>query len=84
MKMHQSPLPYYHSYEACASQVEMFLFIAICANKNYIIGGGDVINAYAQSPPPEEPTFVWIDNQYADWYLSKYGVAVDRRKVLPV
>ena len=84
MKMHQSPLPYYQSYTACASQVEMRLFIAIGAHKNYIIGDGDAINAYAQSPPPEEPTFVRIDKQCADWYLSKYGVAVDRRKVLPV
>ena len=82
--MHQSPLPYYQSYAACASQVEMRLFIAICADKNYIIGDGDAINAYAQSHPPEEPTFVRIDDQYADWYQSKYGVAVDRRKVLPV
>ena len=80
----RSPLPYYQSYAACASQVEMRVFITICAHKNYLFGDGDAINAYAQSPPPEEPTYVRIDDQYADWYYAKHGHHVDRRKVLPV
>ena len=77
-------MPYYQSYAVCDGQVEMRLFCAICADCNYLIGDGDVENAYAQSPPPEEPTYVRIDDQYADWYLHKYGIHIDRRMVLPV
>ena len=62
----------------------MRLCCAICADRNYLIGDGDVENAYAQSPPPEEPTYARIDDQYADWYLNKYGIHVVRRMVLPV
>ena len=62
----------------------MRLFCAICADKNYLIGDGDVENTYAQSPAPEEPTYVCIDDQYADWYFNKYKTQVDRQMVLPV
>ena len=52
--------------------------MAVCAHKNYIIRDGDSVNAYAQSPPPDEPPFVRIDDQYADWYFEKFGKHVDR------
>ena len=42
------------------------------------------MNAYAQPPPPDEPTFVRIDDQYADWYFEKFGKHVYKRMVLPV
>ncbi|KAI2490163.1 hypothetical protein MHU86_24414 [Fragilaria crotonensis] len=44
----------------------------------------DATNAYANSPPPDQPTFVYIDDQYADWYMARHGVAVSRDMVLPV
>jgi hypothetical protein len=44
----------------------------------------DATNAYANSPPPHQSTYVQIDDQYADWYLHRHGVAVSRDKVLPV
>jgi hypothetical protein len=31
-----------------------------------------------------QPTFVIIDDQYADWYLSRHGIALSRDMVLPV
>ena len=77
-RTHKNPLHYYQSYSVCSRQVEMRFFCAICADRNYFIGYGDVENAYAQSPPPEEPTFVCIDDQYADWYLNKYGLQVNK------
>ena len=51
---------------------------------NYLIYGGDAKDAYAHSPPPSIPTFVSIDDQYAEWYEWKFGVKLDRKKVLPV
>eukprot|EP00957_Ditylum_brightwellii_P149746 11404147-Ditylum_brightwellii.AAC.1 len=41
-------------------------------------------NAYAQLPPPTDPTCMRIDNQYAEQYYNKYGVHLDCNKVLPV
>ena len=52
--------------------------------KGYRIYGGDAKDAYAHSPPPSVPTYVSIDDQYADWYKWKYGVDIDRKMVLPV
>ena len=60
------------------------MFSAIAAQKNYIIVGADVTNAYAQSPPPKIPTFVRVDKQYIDWYLESFGVLLDKNMVLPV
>jgi hypothetical protein len=63
----------------------MRLFFALCTHKGYISLKVDVSNAYANSPPPEQPTFVFIDDQYADWYFARHGVAVARAvMVLPV
>jgi hypothetical protein len=44
----------------------------------------DATNAYANVPPPNQPTFVVIDDQYADWYLARHGVAIPCDMVLPV
>jgi hypothetical protein len=46
----------------------MRMFFALCAHESYICIKVDATNAYANSPPPDQPTFVYIDEQYADWY----------------
>lgn len=50
----------------------------------YVIYSADATNAYANSPPPSQPTFVHIDDAYRDWYLTRFGVKLDRDLVLPV
>ena len=63
----------------------MRIFSAITALKNYVAIGADAVNAYAQSPPPEEPTYVRVDQQYADWYKARFGIQLDPKiHVLPV
>eukprot|EP00957_Ditylum_brightwellii_P108535 8278298-Ditylum_brightwellii.AAC.1 len=62
----------------------MKLFTAIAAWNNYLIIGADATTAFAQSPPPTEPTYMRIDDQNADWYKNKYGNDLDHSKVLPV
>jgi hypothetical protein len=52
----------------------MHTFFAIYAIKNYLIWGAGVINIYAQSPPPLEPTFICIDAQYIKRFERKLGV----------
>ena len=46
--------------------------------------GGDAQDAYAHSPPPDVPTFVEINDAYADWYKHRFGVDLDHSMVLPV
>jgi hypothetical protein len=60
------------------------MFFALCAHEGYIALKVDATNAYANSPPPDQPTFVYIDDQFADWYLARYGIAISRDMVLPV
>ena len=45
---------------------------------------GDAKDAYAHFSPPETPTFVQIDDAYADWYKNKFGKKIDQSLVLPV
>ena len=52
----------------------MHSFTAIAAIKNYLILGANATDAYAQSLPPSNPTFMRIDDQYAKWYKNKFGI----------
>ena len=73
-----------NTYSSCIEQPCMRLFFALCAHEGFTSLKVDATNAYANSPPPDQPTFVVIDDQYADWYLARHGVAISRNMVLPV
>jgi Reverse transcriptase (RNA-dependent DNA polymerase) len=73
-----------HTYASCIEQPCMKLFFALCAGMLMLIFKTDADNAYANSPPPGRPTFVRVDNAYAEWYLARHGVLLDRSMVLPV
>ena len=73
-----------NTYSSCVEQPCMRLFFALCAHDGFISLKVDATNAYANSPPPAQPTFVYIDDQYADWYLARFGIALNRDMVLPV
>jgi hypothetical protein len=73
-----------NTYSSCIEQPCMRLFFALCVHEGYISLKVDATNAYANSPPPNQPTFVIIDDQYADWYLARHGAAIPRDMVLPV
>ena len=62
----------------------MRLFFALCAHEGFISLKVDATNAYANSPQPNQPTVVVIDDQYTAWYLACHGVAIHRNTVLPV
>ena len=72
------------TYSSCVEHPIQRLFLAIAASLNLKIYGGDAKDAYGHSPGPEIPTFMSIDDAYAEWYEEKYGEKIDRRKVLPV
>jgi hypothetical protein len=72
------------TYSSCVEHPIQRLFLAIAASLNLKIYGGDAKDAYGHSPGPEIPTFMSIDDAYAEWYEEKYGKCLDRRQVLPV
>ena len=72
------------TYSSCVEHPIQRLFFAIAAEKNLLVFGGDAKDAYGHSPGPERDTYVIIDDAYAEWHKWKYGVDIDRRKVLPV
>jgi len=69
---------------SCVEQPVQQLFFALAARENYQVCGGDAQDAYAHSPPPETPTFVSIDEAYADWHEHRFKKKIDRSLVLPV
>jgi hypothetical protein len=60
------------------------LFLSLAANLNLKIYGGDAKDAYGHSPGPEIPTYMTIDDAYAEWYEHKFGKPINRKMVLPV
>ena len=73
-----------NTYSSCIERPCMRLFFALCDHKGYTSLKVDATNAYANSLPPHQPTFVAIDDQYAGWYLARHGIVVPRDMVLPV
>ena len=72
------------TYSSCVAQPIQRLFFALAASQGYRVYGGDATDAFAHSPPPDSPTFVAIDDAYAEWYEDKYKKKLDRSLVLPV
>jgi len=72
------------TYSSCVEQPVQQLFFALATRENYRVYGGDAQDAYAHSLPPETPTFVSIDDAYADWYEHRFKKKLDHSLVLPV
>jgi hypothetical protein len=73
-----------NTYSSCIEQPCMRLYFSLCAFEGFTSLMVDATNAYANSPPPNQPTFVVIDEQYANWYLRRHGRVVSKDMVLPV
>ncbi len=55
-----------NTYSSCIEQPCMRLYFSLCAFEGFTSLMVDATNAYANSPPPNQPTFVVIDDQYAN------------------
>jgi hypothetical protein len=55
-----------NTYSSCIKQPCMQLYFSLCAFEGFTSLMVDATNAYANSPPPNQPTFVVIDEQYAN------------------
>ena len=69
---------------SCVEQPVSCLFFALSAALNYTVYGGDAQDAFAHSPAPKVPTFVQINDAFAEWYKSCFQLTLDHRQVLPV
>ena len=73
------------TYSSCIELPCLRAFLAICANRGYYVGFGDVENAYQQSPPPTVDCFLEIDDTIEDWYQERFKEKLDRLKsVIPL
>jgi len=73
------------TYASCIELPCLRLFFALCAQRGYYVGFGDVDNAYQQSPPPSVDCYLRVDDEIFDWYLHRFGTRLDRFKdVLPI
>jgi deoxyuridine 5'-triphosphate nucleotidohydrolase len=74
------------TYAGSLDQTGARIFWAATAINNFITIGADASNAFAEAPPPKEPLFVTIDQQYRDWYHERYPdePPIPKNYVLPV
>ena len=72
------------TYSSCVEHLIQCQFIALAAEKNDRLFGGNAKDPFACSLAPEVPTFMMINNQCYNWYLNCFGKELDKSRVLPV
>jgi Reverse transcriptase (RNA-dependent DNA polymerase) len=72
------------TFASCIAQPGFRAFTSLAASNGMLVWFLDATNAYANSPGPQTPTYVYIDANYAAWYAARHGVHLDRSLVLPV
>ena len=65
-------------YSSCAEHPVQILFLDIFSNLDFRIYGGEAYHSFAHIPGPFVPTFVYVDEQFSDWYRHKSGNNIDR------
>ena len=73
-----------HTFAACLEQPGARIFWGTAATQGLIVLGADASNAFAEAPAPKAPLYVWVDDQYREWYQEKFNKEIPRGSVLPV
>ena len=60
------------TYAGSLDQTGARIFWAATVINNYITIGADASNAFAEAPPPKDPLYVIVDQQYKDWYKQRF------------
>lgn len=71
------------TYATCVAQPACRLYWDITASEGLISLGADAGNAFARAPPPVEPFYMAIDNQFHEWWVECIGTPPPGH-VLPV
>ena len=73
------------TYATFVAQPACRLYWAITASEGLISIGADAGNAFAEAPPPVEPFYMAIDDQFNEWWVECLGNApIPSGYVLPV
>ena len=57
------------TYANCVDQTSSRLFYAVAAAENLLIFGADVLNAFAEAPPPKQGFYVHPDRAFREWWV---------------
>ena len=71
-------------YANCVDQTSSRLFYAVSATKNLLIFGADVLNAFAEAPPPKQGFFIRPDKAFREWWAYKNRPPIPDGYVIPV
>ena len=58
------------TYANCVNQTSSHLFYAVSAAENLIIVGTDVLNAFAEAPPPKQGFYIHPDRAFRGWWVT--------------
>jgi hypothetical protein len=72
-KRHGKAVTIAETYAACVEQPAQRLYWALVAALNLTAIGCDVGNAFAEAPAPTQPFFMYIDDQFRDWWENCLG-----------
>jgi dUTP pyrophosphatase len=59
-----------HTYANALDSASERLFWAIVASEGLIAIGADVSNAFAEAPGPKAPLYLYIDDNFRDWWVN--------------
>jgi hypothetical protein len=62
-----------HTYASCVEQPGARIFWSLAALHGMTVLGADAGNAFAEAPPPIQPFYMAIDEQYKDWWTESCG-----------
>lgn len=73
------------TYATCVEQPACRMYWSLTASEGLIAMGADAGNAFAEAPPPVQPFFMIIDDQFAEWWTESEGQPpIPEGYVLPV
>jgi hypothetical protein len=70
-KHHGKTVTIAETYAACVEQPAQRLYWALVAALNLTAIGCDVGNAFTEAPAPTQPFYMYIDDQFRDWWEKK-------------
>jgi Reverse transcriptase (RNA-dependent DNA polymerase) len=61
------------TYATCVEQPACRLYLSLTAGLCLLAMGADAGNAFAEAPPPQQPFYMIIDDQFMEWWVESEG-----------